>query len=281
MKSIIFIATVIIGVAIANKCNDPLVADLLTDAKMNEILQCASPKEKCNVPEVYVCMKYDLFPDICMRDRCPAPRSAFQCVMDKVGKAKAIAIANKKIVPGFNMNELLPAFTWATNSTDWRPDARCGAKYPLPDGRPGQCDPNGKWPCCSPGGWCGDSDDHCKCKGCTDFRLQAWRPDVRCGAKYPLDDGRPGQCDPTGEWPCCSPGDWCGNTKWHCKCDTCTNTDFRQRALGEESAFRLRNAAVKFAIDCNDGKAEFEEKYRDDIECLHLGMCPGFNDWMG
>merc|ERR1712117_625937 len=184
------------------------------------------PKEKCTVPQVYVCLKYDLFPDICMRDRCPAPRSAFQCVMDKVGKAKAIAIANKNIVPGFNMNELLPAFTWATNSTDWRPDARCGAEYPLPDGRPGQCDPNGKWPCCSPAGWCGDSDDHCKCEGCT-------------------------------------------------------NTDFRQRALGEESAFRLRNAAVKFAIDCNDGKAEFEEKYRDDIECLHLGMCPGFNDWMG
>merc|ERR1712117_819816 len=229
------------------------------------------PKEKCTVPQVYVCLKYDLFPDICMRDRCPAPRSAFQCVMDKVGKAKAIAIANKNIVPGFNMNELLPAFTWATNSTDWRSDARCGAKYPLADGSPGRCNPNGKWPCCSPGGWCGDSDDHCKCKGCTDFRiLGPQRADARCGPEYPsYGGGKPTQCDPFGKWPCCSPGNWCGNTYWHCKCDTCTNTDFRHD--GEEAAFQIRNAAVEFAIDCNKDKPEFVNKYMCEI--LHPGNC--------
>merc|ERR1712117_833020 len=57
---------------------------------------------------------------------------------------------------------------------DWRPDMRCGPQYPLPDGRPGQCDPtaneNGKGPCCSSIFWCGNSDAHCKCSGCIDFR---------------------------------------------------------------------------------------------------------------
>ena len=59
---------------------------------------------------------------------------------------------------------------------DWRIDGKCGPQNPLPDGRPGQCDPNAnaneKGPCCNPrgAGWCGNSDAHCKCSGCTDFR---------------------------------------------------------------------------------------------------------------
>ena len=60
------------------------------------------------------------------------------------------------------------------SAPDWRPDGRCGSQYPLDDGRPGQCDPNadenGKGPCCSPFGWCGNSRQHCPCSGCTDFR---------------------------------------------------------------------------------------------------------------
>ena len=59
MKSIIFIATVLIGVAIANNCKNPLVANLITDATMNAILECASPKDHCTIPSVFRCMKYD------------------------------------------------------------------------------------------------------------------------------------------------------------------------------------------------------------------------------
>ena len=59
MRSIIFIATVLIGVAIANNCKNPLVANLITDATMNAILECASPKDHCTIPWVYRCMKYD------------------------------------------------------------------------------------------------------------------------------------------------------------------------------------------------------------------------------
>ena len=53
---------------------------------------------------------------------------------------------------------------------DWREDLRCGPNYPLQDGRPAQCDPNAVYPCCSPAGWCGNTDAHCKCSGCNDFR---------------------------------------------------------------------------------------------------------------
>jgi len=57
----------------------------------------------------------------------------------------------------------------------WREDGRCGKKYPLSDGSPGQCDPNGngpkKGPCCSPKGFCGNTDRHCKCGTCKDYSI--------------------------------------------------------------------------------------------------------------
>eukprot|EP00928_Gymnodinium_smaydae_P026909 TRINITY_DN20979_c0_g1_i2.p1 TRINITY_DN20979_c0_g1~~TRINITY_DN20979_c0_g1_i2.p1 ORF type:complete len:318 (+),score=49.37 TRINITY_DN20979_c0_g1_i2:277-1230(+) len=34
----------------------------------------------------------------------------------------------------------------------------------------GSCDPRGGNPCCSPGGWCGASPQHCGCTGCVDYR---------------------------------------------------------------------------------------------------------------
>jgi len=53
----------------------------------------------------------------------------------------------------------------------YRQDLRCGPKYKLPNGEPAQCDPyNGNGHvCCSPGGWCGKTDAHCKCAGCVDY----------------------------------------------------------------------------------------------------------------
>merc|ERR1719268_587537 len=55
----------------------------------------------------------------------------------------------------------------------WRKDGRCGNKFPLPNGSPGQCDPEGdgpkKGPCCSPKGFCGNTVKHCKCPTCIDY----------------------------------------------------------------------------------------------------------------
>ncbi|CAL4122884.1 unnamed protein product [Meganyctiphanes norvegica] len=56
-------------------------------------------------------------------------------------------------------------------SDPWLSGGKCGPKNPLSDGRPGQCNPQGKHPCCNPvSGWCGNSTRHCTCTGCTDYR---------------------------------------------------------------------------------------------------------------
>ena len=55
-----------------------------------------------------------------------------------------------------------------------RDDGRCGPSFKLPNGEPGQCDPkvlvDQKGPCCSAWGWCGPTDEHCKCDKCVDYR---------------------------------------------------------------------------------------------------------------
>eukprot|EP00058_Branchiostoma_floridae_P003255 XP_002588743.1 hypothetical protein BRAFLDRAFT_100180 [Branchiostoma floridae] len=52
----------------------------------------------------------------------------------------------------------------------WRKDHHCGQGYPAEDGHPAQCDPDGLFPCCSSGNWCGISPDHCNCAACVDYR---------------------------------------------------------------------------------------------------------------
>ncbi|XP_063687781.1 uncharacterized protein LOC134821045 [Bolinopsis microptera] len=52
-----------------------------------------------------------------------------------------------------------------------------------------------------------------------------WRSDGKCGRDYRLPDNSPAQCDPDGEYPCCS--DWlrgvCSNTTNHCSCTDCVD----------------------------------------------------------
>ena len=48
-----------------------------------------------------------------------------------------------------------------------RNDLRCGDTH-LVHGHPAVC--AGRNPCCSGGGWCGNTDDHCKCPTCIDYR---------------------------------------------------------------------------------------------------------------
>ena len=49
----------------------------------------------------------------------------------------------------------------------------CGEKYPLPDGRPAQCDPDGEYPCCNENGSCSHYSFHCLCTKCIDYRVVA------------------------------------------------------------------------------------------------------------
>ena len=122
----------------------------------------------------------------------------------------------------------------------WRNDSRCGSEYPLPDGTPAECDPDGDKPCCSGNlyGECGYSAEHCSCSFCTDYKFakwwkesggtQKWRNDSRCGSRYPLPDGTPAECNPDEDKPCCGRGRWsqCGNTSEHCSCRSCTDYKF-------------------------------------------------------
>ncbi|KAI8497521.1 hypothetical protein Bbelb_248270 [Branchiostoma belcheri] len=52
------------------------------------------------------------------------------------------------------------------SATNWR----CGPGYAADYSIPAECDPNGIYPCCSPGGWCGNTPLHCSCAGCIDYR---------------------------------------------------------------------------------------------------------------
>ena len=85
----------------------------------------------------------------------------------------------------------------------WRDDGQCGKYYPLPDGTPSECDPDGESPCCN-GVRCGNSQLDCYCLGCIDYSgTKKWRDDRSCGEELPLSDGKPAQCDPSRYNMCC------------------------------------------------------------------------------
>ncbi|KAI8507152.1 hypothetical protein Bbelb_155910 [Branchiostoma belcheri] len=50
-----------------------------------------------------------------------------------------------------------------------------------------------------------------------------WRDDWRCGRGFPAENGKDAECDPDGNIPCCSPGNWCGYTVDHCDCPGCVD----------------------------------------------------------
>lgn len=70
-----------------------------------------------------------------------------------------------------------------------------------------------------------------------EFNGTRWRRDHRCGTAAPLPDGGPGECDPTGEFACCSALGWCGVSAEHCNCAGCVNYRARHaKALPPEPA---------------------------------------------
>ena len=72
---------------------------------------------------------------------------------------------------------ILPKITGITESKiRYEQVLRCGPLWPAWNftsdlGPDGECDPNSPSHCCSPSGFCGFSDEHCKCEGCIDFRI--------------------------------------------------------------------------------------------------------------
>ncbi|XP_077985433.1 uncharacterized protein LOC144440064 [Glandiceps talaboti] len=130
----------------------------------------------------------------------------------------------------------------------WRDDLRCGPSFDLDNGSPAQCDPDSDFPCCSTSGWCGNTEGHCECIGCINYKVsniavkvsKLWRDDLRCGPSFVLTDGSPAQCDPDSDFPCCSTSGWCGNSAAHCECSGCID-------------YKVSNTAVK--------------KWRDDLKC--------------
>ena len=118
----------------------------------------------------------------------------------------------------------------------WRYDGKCSSNYPLPDGTPAECNPNGEYPCCSLLlGRCGNTTNYCDCSNCMNYTrfygewedsngTQKWRYDGKCSSNYPLPDGTPAECNPNGEYPCCSLLlGRCGNTTNYCDCSNCMN----------------------------------------------------------
>ena len=165
----------------------------------------------------------------------------------------------------------------------WRNDGKCGRSYPLPNGTPAQCDPDGENPCCSDR-WeeCGDTTEHCSCEYCTNYTLlynswresegkQIWRYDGKCGHDYPLPDRAAAQCDPDGENPCCSSSGECGNTTEHCSCSSCTDYKFAKwwRESGGTQMWR------------NDGKCGkyYPLPNGTAAQCDPDGETPCCSDW--
>eukprot|EP00929_Paragymnodinium_shiwhaense_P053095 TRINITY_DN26580_c0_g1_i1.p1 TRINITY_DN26580_c0_g1~~TRINITY_DN26580_c0_g1_i1.p1 ORF type:complete len:1025 (+),score=70.19 TRINITY_DN26580_c0_g1_i1:260-3334(+) len=54
-------------------------------------------------------------------------------------------------------------------------------------------------------------------------RPVTWREDKKCGPTVPLPSGKPTECNPDGEHPCCSTSGWCGNSPAHCDCEGCVS----------------------------------------------------------
>ena len=146
----------------------------------------------------------------------------------------------------------------------WRYDGKCGIYFPLPDGSPAQCNPDGVARCCSDSwnGECGNTADHCLCEHCSDHRewrksggVKKWRQDERCGSYVPLPDGTPSQCDPDGDTPCCNinariGGGYC-RVQAEIECLSINNIDYRLVKKIKESGqnctiVRLQTGFLKY-----------------------------------
>lgn len=63
--------------------------------------------------------------------------------------------------------------TWYTSDAGEGKRGRCGRDVPPLEGEAPTCNPDdANAHCCSNGGYCGNSKEHCECNGCIDFAKQ-------------------------------------------------------------------------------------------------------------
>ena len=108
------------------------------------------------------------------------PLSPFRCSLyPNGGTFQSICLGICLVYEQAVAIELSVLFLHADNdSTHVRGDQRCGDQFPM-NGRPGECDSDGGFPCCSNFGWCGISRHHCQCVGCKDYRLENQKQRLR------------------------------------------------------------------------------------------------------
>ena len=68
-----------------------------------------------------------------------------------------------------------------------RSDAQCGPGFPLEDGSPARCDPDSPDFCCSAGGWCGHTEDHCNCETCKNYNPSGGEQNIFSSQQYTYD----------------------------------------------------------------------------------------------
>ena len=147
-------------------------------------------------------------------------------------------------------------------------------------------------------GKCGNTTDHCSCEYCINYTriykewaesngTQKWRYDGKCGKKYPLPDGRPAQCDPDRENPCCNEYGKCSHDKpFHCLCTKCI--DYRVVAEIKESGknctpAKLQSGFLKnscfdnirktIRYMCISGDGFYEVNYRNSHDMSVSKVC--------
>ncbi|CAJ0574906.1 unnamed protein product, partial [Mesorhabditis spiculigera] len=120
--------------------------------------------------------------------------------------------------------------TWYTLASGEGRRGRCGPLAPPNEyGGPATCnpdDPNAK--CCSNGGYCGSSPEHCDCPGMHRFHEETGLHNAnnigKCGLAAPLlPSGKIPKCDPESNAPCCSQSGYCGNGALYCDCVGCVD----------------------------------------------------------
>ena len=139
-------------------------------------------------------------------------------------------------------------WTWADGEDK---AGRCGPSAPEVKGHTAICDPDSASSfCCSAGGYCGGSAEHCECDGCVNFKTNpnyrypekvwwTWAdgPDKsgRCGSSAPQINGKMAICDPSSSTAyCCAASGYCGSTSEHCNCNGCVNYKTKMANIGRD-----------------------------------------------
>ena len=109
----------------------------------------------------------------------------------------------------------------------------------------------------------------------SDSDTKRWRDDGKCGAEFPLRDGKPSECDPTGISPCCNEDperSACGNTQDYCVCDKCQDyrpINNRKCEISEVGGFlknKCFNQQLQEHFKCARSDNDTESRYKPILE---------------